>query len=611
MKNNKNIVRKHHYFNYNIIILSVFFFVLIISGCSYLLTGKHEDRIYGEIHHRTVLTEAGYFIPIPEYYDTYRLYLDMIPQRVTEPLIVNDPGYHELLIESCIDTAYMSEILQFVILNKERGTTEWGLPPWVPPSFTPDSVTLPVTTSLTIVYPHSYPENLSFPCIILLDNENEKSFFNKYCSMPAPLSQVPVKRGFGSVVSNVYPAGPLLSFSVDSLTVNSDFTIETDVVWTIKEGILTGDQVWETGSRIHITGDIIIDPGNSLTIGEGSIILLDENVNIFIRSILTVNDLSEEVVVFTSLPDSPAWGGIIISGEDAIVTINGSIFTNSGGNINMGHGHSDRQPLFLIEDNASFTCDNIYIVDNKGQAFGGESSVIEVHNSLVQKCVTGGQFTNCQLTIIGSCFSDFPEDSSVYINNGIYISGNSTVAFITDSRFMYTKDDGIDSGGSGGGDITISNCIVDSCFHEGFALSSKGPSVKNHILDNNFITRCGQGLELGYSSENHEVYANHCLFYDNFIGIRYGDNYKNEYNGRMYIRNSISINNTKDIWNMKASDWKPSINGIVLQNSFFYSCQEIYGNQENLILEFDDSMHLLPSSPGYQEGTDGENIGLW
>ena len=100
-------------------------------------------------------------------------------------------------------------------------------------------------------------------------------------------------------------------------------------------------------------------------------------------------------------------------------------------------------------------------------------------------------------------------------------------------------------------------------------MSSLSPLVKSHNVVNSTFVNCGQGLELGYSSENHYVEVSNCLFYKNLVGIRYGDNYDAPVRGIIKIKDTESINNySKDIWNMVRENWKPSVG-----NTEFINCK--------------------------------------
>lgn len=602
-----------HILFYFFILISQAFLVFLESGCSIFLCENNIKEEYGWIKDKVNITGNGLFMPQPELYDRYDLSLDGSSVSSYKLLSVEETGYHELNIEKKNNGVFHSEIYRFVILDPVRGRAEWGLIPWTPPPFSSDSATLSPLSSLSVIYPHSYPESLILPFIIIIKESGNLTFFNKYCNMPSPLPDVKVKRGFGSIVTPEYPDGTTLSFMVDSLTVNSGFSVETGVSWTEKGGIISVNEIWSGNSRIHIIEDIVLEEGNTLTIENNSIVIIDKNINIYVSGNLIINGTSDGVIVLTSSNTDQLWGGIIITGNTAMATVYNAIFTSSGGNSGMGFGHSNKQPLFMVRNNATLTCEGVYIIDNGGQAFGGSNAQCSIKDSLIQRCETGGQFNDCQLSITGSTFTDFPTENSQYIDNDndcIYIAGGSTVAVISTSRFMYAKDDGIDSGSSSGGDITITDCIIDSCFHEGLALSSGNPSYKTHTITNTFVTQCQQGIELGYSSVHHNVFIEHCLLYNNNIGLRYGDNYKWGHTGTMYVKDTIIVGNIKDIWNMIPETWELRHEGISLFNTRFHMSQLCYGEQEIISYSFSDTMRVLPMTPGYHEGTDGENIGL-
>jgi hypothetical protein len=171
--------------------------------------------------------------------------------------------------------------------------------------------------------------------------------------------------------------------------------------------------------------------------------------------------------------------------------------------------------------------------------------------------------------LTNSVFTDFPDDSYVFKdedNDALYLI--ATDAVIENTVFMYAKDDGLDSGGDEGGDVTVRNCRFEACFHEGAALSSSGTVFKNHLFADCVFFNCGQGLELGFSSPNHTVTAENCLFLRNGTGIRYGDNYTwSDVNGTMLVRNSSSLYNDRDVWNMVRKIWSPKLEKMRFENT--------------------------------------------
>jgi hypothetical protein len=187
----------------------------------------------------------------------------------------------------------------------------------------------------------------------------------------------------------------------------------------------------------------------------------------------------------------------------------------------------------------------------------------------VQRAQTGGQINYTDLTLRNSVFTDFPDDSNVFQdedNDALYLSASDAV--IDNTTFMFAKDDGLDSGNEEGGEINVTNCWFESCFHEGAALSSGNSVIKNHTFKGCVFINCGQGLELGFSSPNHTVTGENCMFLYNGIGIRYGDNYDwSEVDGKMIIKNSISLYNDKDVWNMVRMNWSPKLENLIFENT--------------------------------------------
>jgi hypothetical protein len=187
----------------------------------------------------------------------------------------------------------------------------------------------------------------------------------------------------------------------------------------------------------------------------------------------------------------------------------------------------------------------------------------------VQRARTGGQLNYSDLTLRNSVFTDFPDDSRVFQdmdNDALYLS--ATDAVIENTTFMFAKDDGVDAGNTEGDEITFTNCRFEACFHEGAALSSGNNAVRHHTFTGCIFTNCGQGLELGFSSPNHTVVADYCMFLNNGTGIRYGDNYTwSDIKGKMFILNSRSLHNDRDVWNMVRKTWSPRLENLSFENT--------------------------------------------
>lgn len=326
----------------------------------------------------------------------------------------------------------------------------------------------------------------------------------------------------------------------------------------------------QANSLVRITGNLNIASTGSLTVQEGAVILIDEAVDINVSGPVVFSGTAANPVFVTCSRSDKYWGGFITRESGGTIEAQYTVFCQSGYHDSEDYawGHAGRQALFYTE-NGTLTLDHCFMTDHIGQIFYPKNAVLKLNNILVQRAKTGGQLNNTDLTLRNSVFTDFPDDSYVFQdsdNDALYL--NASDAVITNTVFMFAKDDGLDSGADGGGDITVTDCRFEACFHEGAALSSVSPVAKNHFFGGCVFTNCGQGLELGYSSPNHSVVADNCTFSYNGTGIRYGDNYDwSDVNGKMLIKNSSSLHNDKDVWNMVRMIWSPKLEKLSFENT--------------------------------------------
>jgi hypothetical protein len=303
---------------------------------------------------------------------------------------------------------------------------------------------------------------------------------------------------------------------------------------------------------------------------EGALLLVDEAADINVSGPVVFSGTAENPVLVTCSQGNRYWGGFITRVAGGTIDARYTIFCQSGYHDSEGYnwGHSGRQALFYTE-NSTLKLDHCFMLDHIGQIFYPQYATLILDNILVQRAQTGGQLNYSDITLRNSIFTDFPDDTYIFSdadNDALYLLASNAV--IDNTTFMFAKDDGLDSGAGEGGEIAVTNCRFEACFHEGAALSSISPAVKNHTFSNCIFTNCSQGLELGYSSVNHNVTADNCMFLNNGIGIRYGDNYDwSEVGGKMMIRNSQSLNNDRDVWNMVRMDWSPKLENLGFENT--------------------------------------------
>jgi len=470
-------------------------------------------------------------------------------------------GYYRIEIFQGRSHQDSPKVIRIVILDPDRGNTEWGLPPWTP--LEPETGELG-DQSVKLVHAPIAPLDISIPLIVLL--EEELTLSDTYLDAEIASTQFRIKRGVGSVL---IPAGS----SEDALKIDHrSFLLNINRIDTQAQslsGVLSSDLHIAAGSYIHIPADLTIPEGITLSIGSGSFVSIDPEVNIRNEGLLYLAGTANAPITMTCSNNEAYWGGMIGTSVGNRVEATHTIFSRSGHHTggDYSYGHAGRQALFYSE-NGELKLDHCYMIDHIGQIFYPVLCTLELSDCLIQRAKTGGQVNESELLMDRCVFTDFPDDSYEYRdedNDALYLS--MTNALISNSVFMFAKDDGLDSGASGGGEVHIDNTIFESNFHEGAALSSARSVVKLHRITNCLFANCGQGLELGYSSPNHQVEVESCRFIGNGIGIRYGDCYEMSHQGYIYVRNSESLENTVyDVWNMNREHWAADTSHMSFEN---------------------------------------------
>lgn len=482
-------------------------------------------------------------------------------------------GYYHLDIFTKPSESAPTDVVRFVVLDPERGQAEWGLPPWTPVGVEIQTIG---SQEIKTIYPRYIPAEFKLPLIVVVDGQLTRSIDNLEANAGA--GSFLIKRGVGStwLASDDLPNTQLV---IDHRSFPVQSTLFESPALSLN-GVLEADTEIAAGSYLHIAEDLTIPSGISLTIGEGVFVTIDQGVNIYNEGSFLIEGTELFPVTLTCADQKTYWGGVIGTGEGNRVLASHTMFCRSGYNTGPGYywGHAGRQGLFYSE-NGEVKLDHCYMIDHIGQVCYSESASIKMDYCLVQRAKTGGQLNASQVSIDHSVFTDFPDDSLTYRdadNDALYLI--ACVAEISNSVFMYAKDDGLDSGGgSYEGEVTVSNTRFESVFHEGAALSGGNSLGKNQYFYNCIFMDCGQGLELGYSSPEHRVVVDSCSFYRNGIGIRYGDCYDFGNRGFLSVSNSESLENrTNDIWNMDRKDWMADTSHMEFSNVWVSSENPMY-----------------------------------
>lgn len=547
-------------------LLLCFIFLLLVAGCK-----KNAIKIpEGWINLSELQTKQDYYLPFAILNDTNNIRLailnnDTIGFAQGEYLEFTGNGFYELIL--IYNSAQQgNDTILFTTTTEERELSEWGIKTWVPAPYK----TVPLgSENVEIYYPHRYTDLIKVPFIFYIRESGTVKGI--YCLSKCTTSGdvFNVKQGVGSV--NI--AASAISGKADFVIGGKKFSASLAKISNADmelSGTISSAIEIQANSLVRISGNLNIASTGSLTVHEGAVILIDEAVDINVSGPIIFSGTAANPVFVTCSRNDKYWGGFITREPGGTIEATYTIFCQSGyhDSDDYAWGHAGRQALFYTE-NSTLTLDQCFMTDHIGQIFYPKNAVLKLNNILVQRAKTGGQLNNTDLTLRNSAFTDFPDDSYVFQdsdNDALYL--NASDAVITNTVFMFAKDDGLDSGADGGGDITVTDCRFEACFHEGAALSSVSPVAKNHFFGGCVFTNCGQGLELGYSSPNHSVVADNCTFSYNGTGIRYGDNYDwSDVNGKMLIKNSSSLHNDKDVWNMVRMIWSPKLEKLSFENT--------------------------------------------
>src|ERR1043166_4225581 len=542
------------------------------------------DKQYGAYADQAtfnVTNEAGY---------SYDARLDGNPVPTGVPINVRQIDYHEVLVwRTNVSTLQVTnQLVRFIIHNSARrtgGSTEDGIPSWTP---YPPINSAPGEFSsghLRIIIPQEFPTGYPIPVVAWVENDQGHAVrvIGQLSATGHP--SIKIKRGVGSgFLGTNNPAGTLTyAPQIGVLTATNTITLQSGTSWTVVPGgNLPANTVWPANSRIQLTASITNLAGSTLTIGAGTIVRVNPNIDIGNNGTIVINGTTNQPVVFMPTTTGSPWGGFIQHANNASFTASGAIFAGCGG-VNpcwfTGHGcssslsgigsHRGEQALISMNGtNCNLTmtdCAAIFMTGQFSHSVGGATKGYEITLTrfLLQRSTTGGEFTGARFTVNDSAFIECNEDLATgegptFIdadNDGLYIVDalHGPHAF-TNTLWGWTWDDGVDSGGSGRGQLNFQNCWFDSIYHEANSLSGTGKDSRHN---GDVMINCGQAIECGYDSPTGRV--ERCLAINNLIGVRFGDNYAPSdgytYGGFQSASNTFSLNNYRDVWGFNWQDW--------------------------------------------------------
>lgn len=590
--------------------LTVSFLCLLLSATSGLaaitVEGVADKKVYADRVTFTVRSEAG---------SDFTTTLNGAPVATDVPVKVDEPEYYELNVHkrSQSSGAEESRLVQFIVRATTRANSEWGLPAWTPYPPIDSAPAEFAGARLVIVTPAQYPTGLEIPIIARVEDTagNRMGVNGAVTATGFQNHPLQLLRGVGSVVLPAAKDPNTISYAAEihALATPREIAIESSTSWRIIPAGTISSTNWGEDARVRITGKLTIPAGATLTIGSGSVILIDPGLGLAVEGHLAVNGTAQRPVVFTCQNRNAPWGGLVFEKSTSRGDFTSTIFTGSGADPswfshNPGHGSSHRseQPLLFVSNAAHVTLTDCDIVENHGQAGHGEGGYLTMTRCLVQKCITAGQYNGGAVTLDDCAVIEFPSATAPFADNDedcLYLTGGAHV--LTNCLIGWSLDDAVDAGSGAAGSVTVRHCWFESSYHEALAWSE----TRVCTAADSVAINCGQGIECGFGAP--DVNAVHCLSTANVVGARFGDNYDWTYDGFLKVRDSLLLFNKRDIWGRAWDNWTVHLAQMDLQNNYVTTPDRDFPNNRLWNPQTDPNQldELIPFLP-----TPADKVGL-
>lgn len=240
-----------------------------------------------------------------------------------------------------------------------------------------------------------------------------------------------------------------------------------------------GDEVWtpEHGD-IQCDQNIIVYPGDTLTIEPGVNVRMAPAAGIIVYGTLTVNGTVDNPVVFLSQSTEKKWGSIAIDNASGTIRIVHADLSQAGTLTFRGKTY----PAAVSIENSTAAIEGCY--------FTGSAQGIEAHHSYLT--VRNNQFKDMgEMVHCTTCFTLVENnrfDHTIGYSDAIDFDGElGSGSEIRGNVILASEDDGIDMGDAS---PLIEGNWIENCFNKGISLEGKS----NPVLRNNVIWKCDIGV---------------------------------------------------------------------------------------------------------------------
>jgi len=425
--------------------------------------------------------------------------------------------------------------------------------PWAPPQ--------PQVQSLGLFVPDSYrPGTPILIQVSAIDSTGhvQRDLWNANVALATDrpditlsATQVTLRNGLGSVLANVTGTGTgsfTITASLGAVKATRTLASLAGAAMANVSGTLSGASTTWAGI-IHVTGDLRIPAGHTLTLQPGTLVLIDgvasgdTGIDIDVEGSIQSLGSTDHPVVFTAYDPAKRWGEI--HHNNAAASLYQNTILTLAGNSPRG-GHSNTGPV-IRTNNSKITFDHAALTDNAGKIMQADNSDLTFLSTHFARSVMGPEIAGSSLLFQDSFIFEMrnPDDG-----DGIYIHSQKAgqTVLLKGGMIGLVDDDGIDTLAS---TVTIDDVIVRDTKDKGLSAYDGTVYVKGSLfVDNGLMPEDGASTAISAKSNAGSIATvniDHTTIVSATIGIQAKDKYNTANDTVNYVVTNSIISATDPI----------------------------------------------------------------